>query len=278
MVFGGTVLARRIERAECRLIEECTAMLRRGSGDEAFLIPIAGGAAAFSGVESPLTKVVGLGFAGSPEDGELARIEAEFAARGATVQIELSTLAESGIAERLTARGYSLAGFENVLARELDPSERCDERPGITVDPSGADELEIWLDVFVTAFATLEPQGVKPHEFFPRENLERVLRGLAGTRGLERFLARRGGEPAGGASFRAAAGIALLCGAGTLPAHRRRGVQAAMLLRRLSAAAQAGCDLAVVTTLPGSKSQQNVQRLGFALLYSRAILRRSPAS
>jgi len=80
------------------------------------------------------------------------------------------------------------------------------------------------------------------------------------------------------ASFRAAGGIALLCGAGTLPAHRRRGVQAAMLLRRLSAAAQAGCDLAVVTTLPGSKSQQNVQRLGFELLYSRAILRRSPAS
>ena len=41
-------------------------------------------------------------------------------------------------------------------------------------------------------------------------------------------------------------------------------------------AALAGCDLAVVTTLPGSKSQQNVQRHGFALLYTRAILRRGP--
>jgi hypothetical protein len=28
----------------------------------------------------------------------------------------------------------------------------------------------------------------------------------------------------------------------------------------------------VVTTQPGSKSQENVQRLGFELLYTRAIL------
>ncbi|HRI11203.1 MAG TPA: hypothetical protein PKW35_25470, partial [Nannocystaceae bacterium] len=56
-----------------------------------------------------------------------------------------------------------------------------------------------------------------------------------------------------------------------LPAHRRRGVQSALLTHRLAAAAAAGCELAVVTTQPGSKSQENVQRLGFALLYARAI-------
>jgi hypothetical protein len=36
--------------------------------------------------------------------------------------------------------------------------------------------------------------------------------------------------------------------------------------------AAAGCDVAVVTTQPGSKSQQNVQRRGFDLLYARAVL------
>jgi hypothetical protein len=30
--------------------------------------------------------------------------------------------------------------------------------------------------------------------------------------------------------------------------------------------------IAVVTTQPGSKSQQNVQRQGFDLLYTRAVL------
>ncbi|ORT53252.1 hypothetical protein UK99_02630 [Frankia casuarinae] len=34
----------------------------------------------------------------------------------------------------------------------------------------------------------------------------------------------------------------------------------------------AGCDVATVTTQPGSKSQQNTQRAGFDLLHTRAIL------
>ena len=62
----------------------------------------------------------------------------------------------------------------------------------------------------------------------------------------------------------------------TAPAHRRRGVQTALLSARLADAAAAGCDIAVATTQPGSKSQQNVQRQGFDLLYTRAILVKQP--
>ena len=78
---------------------------------------------------------------------------------------------------------------------------------------------------------------------------------------------------AGGvASFAGKRGsIAQFTGAATLPAHRRRGVQTALLAARLAAAA-AGCDLAVITTAPGTRSQRNAQRQGFDLLYTRAIL------
>ena len=69
-------------------------------------------------------------------------------------------------------------------------------------------------------------------------------------------------------------GIAQLTGAATAPALRRRGVQAALLAARLRDAAEAGCDVAVVTTAPGSTSQKNVQRNGFDLLYARLILAR----
>lgn len=34
-------------------------------------------------------------------------------------------------------------------------------------------------------------------------------------------------------------------------------------------------DLAVITTLPGSKSQEHAQQQGFDLIYTRAILRRA---
>ena len=274
MLFAGTDLARRIEQAERGLIEDCTAAVARATGSEGLVLPLAGGVAAFSGVDSPLTKVAGLGFGGLPSEAELERVEHELGRRGAAVQVELAALAESGLAERLTARGYALVGFENVLARPLDRAERWTERAGITVGSSDAAELETWLDVVVSAFAAPDVQGLATHESFPREAAERVMRGMAGARGFARYLARRASEPAGGASMRLADGVAQLCGAGTLPAHRRRGVQGALLERRLADAARAGCDLAVVTTLPGSKSQENAQRQGFELLYTRAILRR----
>ena len=49
-------------------------------------------------------------------------------------------------------------------------------------------------------------------------------------------------------------------------------LQGALLAARLEIAAEAGCDVAVVITEPGSKSQENVQRHSFELLYTRAIL------
>ena len=73
-------------------------------------------------------------------------------------------------------------------------------------------------------------------------------------------------------------GVAQLTGAATVPSARRRGVQAALLAARLDDAAAAGCDLAVVTTAPGSTSQKNVQRRGFQLMYTRAVLVKELAS
>ena len=63
-------------------------------------------------------------------------------------------------------------------------------------------------------------------------------------------------------------GVAQLTGAAAAPDHRRRGVRTALLAARLADAADAGREIAVVTTAPGSKSQQNVQRQGFHLLYT----------
>lgn len=86
------------------------------------------------------------------------------------------------------------------------------------------------------------------------------------------------GAVVGGGSVRFTDGIAQLTGAATAPAYRRRGVQSALLRARLADAAAAGCELAVVTTAPGSLSQHNVQRRGFQLLYTRAILVKPPSN
>lgn len=63
-----------------------------------------------------------------------------------------------------------------------------------------------------------------------------------------------------------------MTGAATVPTYRRRGVQAALLATGLAAAAEAGRDIAGVTTSPGSTSQKNLQRSGFQLQYTRAVM------
>ena len=192
------------------------------------------------------------------------------------MQVELSCLADPSIGARLTERGYRLAGFENVLGCPLEPNRQAPSTPEIEVVASDEGDLPAWVDVVVTGFATPDTEGVASPEEFPREALERVIGDMASSRGFSRYLAKRQGEIAGGGSLRQSEGIAQLCGASTLPTHRRRGVQTALLHTRLAIAAQSGCDLAIMTTLPGSRSQKNAQRRGFQLLYTRAILQRGP--
>jgi len=250
------------------------AVRRNRAEPDVMIRSLAGGAALYSSAGSPLNKVVGLGFAG-PVDGEqLGAIEREYAARRAPVHVELSSLGDPSIGALLTSRGYRLVGFENVLGRSLPK----DNEPGLAVNGSStievdrAADLEEWLDTVVTGFSVPDMAGVPSHESFPREILEAVMREMAGADGLMRYVARLDGAVAGGASMRTGNGIAQLCGAATLPAQRRRGIQSALLHHRLEKAAAAGCDVAVVTTQPGSTSQKNVQRNGFELLYTRAVL------
>ncbi len=266
-LFCDVGLARRIEHAEARFVAACSDATRARRGDGAgFTLPLAGGFACFAEADSPFTKVAGLGFSGLPDPSELSEIETAFAQVGAPVQIELSQLADSAVGAMLTARGYRLESYENVLGRRLGGfSEPVAEE----VWPVRDEELETWLSAVAEASAVADDQGLPAHEDFPRELLVNALRDMAGVR---RYLAMRDGEFAGGASFRVTDGIAQCTGAATVPAHRRRGVQTALLRARLAAAAEAGCDIAVVTTQPGSKSHQNVQRQGFDLLYARAIL------
>jgi len=133
-----------------------------------------------------------------------------------------------------------------------------------------------WVEVVETAFAHADTfDGPAPIDVAVESELDLVFRDFAGVDGFSSYIAIRGGECAGGASMRMHGGVAQFCGAGTLPAHRRQGVQTALLERRLHDAAHAGCDIAVVTTEPASRSQANVQRHGFELLYVRAVMIKS---
>jgi hypothetical protein len=282
-LFCDTAMAQRIERAEAQFIAKASEAARRRRADDAgFVIPIAGGVAGFAEAGSPYNKVAGLGFGGVPGTAMLDEIERAYAALGAAVQVELAHLADPAVGALLTGRGYRLILFDNVLGLVLRGEPERVTPPGVEVRPSGEEEFESWLDIVLHGFAHPDSQfahpasqGVRMHGELVREVIAGAGRDFAAAGGI-RYIALRDGVIAGGARLHMAGGVAQLAGATTAPAHRRRGVQAALLSARLADAAAADCDIAVVTTLPGSKSQHNVQRQGFDLLYTRATLVRQP--
>ena len=271
-LFCDIALAERIERVEAELMARAAdAAQRRRADVEGFVIPIAGGVATYADVGSPFNKVAGLGFGGVPGAAALDAVERAFAAHRVPVQVELAHLADPAIGAFLTERGYSLVSFENVLGLAVDSRLERASPPSVEVRPSSDDELDGWLEVVMDGVAHPDTEGVPAHEEFPREIVETAERDLVAA-GAIRYVALRDGVIAGGASFRVRDGVAQLTGAATAPQHRRRGVQSALLSARLADAAAAACDIAVVTTQPASKSQQNAQRRGFELLYTRAVL------
>jgi GNAT superfamily N-acetyltransferase len=279
MILADVDLARRIDGFEAggsKAIGE--AALRRDPGVRPFVRPLGGGIAVYTGPDSPANKIIGVGFGGEVEGALLEEIEREYFERGSAIQAEVATLAGPAAHALFTGRGYLLQGFENVLGRVSVESDLLPaESPGVTIEPVLPEDLREWIDVVITGFEHPDETGAGSGVALPpRQAIENAFASFLELPGFRAYLARAGGAPAGGGGLRIGDGIAQLCGASTLPAHRRRGIQGALLCCRLRDARGAGCDLAVMTAQPGSKSHFNAQRQGFVVLYSRAVLVKTP--
>jgi hypothetical protein len=275
-MFATLALARRIERSQARSCAAVAEGLRRLGEGAPEVLEIGGGLSVFVRAGSPMNRVIGIGLDGGTLDAvQLAKVETCWRRRGEASRFEVATLADPAVAAQLTARGYLLVGFENVLGRQLD-SAIAPASPDIAVEvvESAADRAA-WREVAIAGFSQPDGTGAG-HAALSRAVLEQVFDDVRHLRGTHDYLARIGGVAAGAASIRIDDGMAVFAGATTLPAFRRRGVQNALVAGRLAAARRAGCDLAVVTTAPGTLSQANAQRHGFALIYSRASLVRQP--
>lgn len=280
MLTASKTMAARIERAECQTVLAYGAQLRAGGAD-VLMHEIGGATAVFAGDGQPINKLAGLGFTAPLDESSLQQLESAYDARSAELRVELATLADPAVGVMLTRRGYELAGFENVLGLALSGdivdgvqlAQEADAARGTTIARATPEQTRTWLETVAEGFGHPDTfDGPPPTESFTFETLLDVLDVSVRVPGTALYLAQRDGAIAGGGSIRILEGLAQLSGASTLPPHRRKGVQSALLRARLLDAARQGADLAIVTTEPASKSQQNVQRMGFELLYSRAVL------
>jgi GNAT superfamily N-acetyltransferase len=264
-------LSRRLEGAEGRSNAELVAARARVHPDSgAKWIRIGGAWAMFDGVGSPCTQTFGLGLFDDVTDADLDSIEAFFLDRGADVFHEVSPLAAPELVGQLTARGYVPIELSNVLVREIGRNRGPDlqEPTSLVVRIADGSEAGGWARVAARGWSDVAP-GLEDYML----DLGEVLAARGDT---VCFVAESDGEPMAAGALCIQEGVALLAGASTLPAWRRRGAQLALLRSRLEHAAERGCDIAMVVTQPGSASQRNAERRGFRVAYTRIKWRLEP--
>jgi GNAT superfamily N-acetyltransferase len=275
-MFASTALAVRVESAESRLTASIGEHFLRARPDLQVVVRrLGGGVAVYAGPSSPMNKMIGVGLTDPPADEELHEVEVAFRDRREKLQAEVSALARPEFVARLSARGYQLKGFENVHGRAISAAESQLPRSPIEVTLLERKDHDRWVDASIRSFLDGDTEGAQADQLASLEAAEGPLKDTMDVPGFQRYCAWIDGQLVGTATLRMDDGLAQLCGAATLPAWRRRGVQTALLQRRLADAAAAGCDLALMTTSPGTKSQENGLKQGFALLYVRALMVRA---
>jgi hypothetical protein len=279
-MFVSTALAAQIDFAEAGLTMSVGRALQAQGTRTGLLVEQLGqGVAVFAGPMSPMNKLIGVGFEGLPDTARLDAVEAHFAAAGEPLQAEVSSFADPAFMQMLSARGYALSGFENVLGRALCAADsEGASLAGVEVRQMAAHEDATWLEQSIDGFMHADTQGVAAPDLPPRDFMENALEGFLLAPGFLRYGAWLDGQLAGVGAMRIDGRLAQLCGATTQVPFRRRGVQTALLRHRLAVAVQAGCELVLMTTQPGSKSHENGCRQGFVQLLNRALMVRQPVA
>jgi GNAT superfamily N-acetyltransferase len=259
-------LARELELAEAGAAVECAEMAKLTQSGDFAVEPIAGGFAVYCGPDSPVTQAVGLGLHGAVREEEFDRLEDFYFTRREAVRVETCPMADATLVNLYKQRGYCVSEFSNVMIERVGSAAREQAPAGVEVRRARQDELDLWAVTVSRGFAEGQPAP---------QGIVSIMKMFAQVRGTECYLASTDGRIVGGATLALRGRIAGLFGASTLPEFRKRGVQTALLRRRLDRAKELGCELAMSIAVPGSVSQRNMARVGFQTLYTRVKFERA---
>jgi len=268
MTFIDRSLARQLEichawrsihyaRAQAQLHPECGVRIETTCGGQAI----------FAGMNSPLNRVVGMGFDRPVNLDDLECVEAFFQSKNIYPRIDVCPLADPSLFESIHQNNYHIEAFQNVLIYPLAEKHTFQIPKGMEIRPSPPEEANLWILTTAQGFEGLE---------VPSQESLNVLAPNFYAGNSSCFMAWVDGNPAGGGGMYTHDGVVELGGASTRIAFRRRGVQTALIHARIKAAQEKGNKLAMVVTEPGSYSQRNLERIGFLLAYTKVIMVKTP--
>jgi hypothetical protein len=264
MTFVDCSLARKLEmchawrciqyaRAQAQLHPECGVRIETTCGGQAI----------YAGMDSPLNRVVGMGFDRPVNIDDMECVEAFFANKNTIPKIDICPLADPSLLESLQNKGYQVESFQNVLLFPLTETFHIPVPKEVEVRQSPPEEANLWILTTAQGF-----EGVE----IPSQKTLNALAPNFYAANSTCFLAWLDGNPAGGGGMYNHEGIVEFGGASTRVAFRRRGIQTALIHARMKASQEKGNKLVMVVTEPGSHSQRNLEKIGFRLAYTKVIM------
>jgi hypothetical protein len=203
----------------------------------------------------------------SDEDsGSLEDILQYYEARDRNFQLDLNPVrASTPLFQKLAEHGLRQSGFHSVLYG-LPVSEKPELPNQISIIKiEQPEQFEHYAEIHCLGSGM--PLSDKHH--FVNNNI-----GLLNRAGWSIYLAYWSGIPAAVAVMHISKGIASCTLAATAPAFRQRGLQYALLQRRLHEAYKDGCELVAAQASFGSSSQRNMERAGLKLAWTRSTFTR----
>jgi len=207
-----------------------------------------------------LNRIVGLGLAEPVTDETIDRIYELYGRAKVRFMVQMSPAAlTEELHARLEARGLPRKDNWVNLIRGIEPPPEI--RTDLRIEQIGREHAEGFADVICVAFELPREYGV-------------LLTPLVGRAGWRHYLGFDGETAVAAGALYVHDQVGLLAMAGTLPSHRRRGGQGALITRRLREAAALGCRWLVIETFLDTPehpnpSFHNMLRTGFQVAYER---------
>jgi hypothetical protein len=168
-------------------------------------------------------------------------------------------LAEAALGRELAKLGYFQSGFHPSLICE--PDTRPVEVQGVSVEKvEDSAALDVFLDIYAAGWGIPDPAGFKAN-----------VRGWLDEPGWSLYLARAGGKAAAAGILYIRNKVGYCADAATSPAFRGRGLQSALLRRRIADASAAGADFVCSGAAYLSTSHRNMERAGMRVQFVRAL-------
>ncbi|MCT2538239.1 GNAT family N-acetyltransferase [Aquibacillus koreensis] len=161
----------------------------------------------------------------------------------------------------LSERGFYQQDFHTTLYSE-PPQLTAKNESGITIRRLQIEEFGVFADIYVQGFGmpSFLKDGVAQNNQILYDNKHWAF-----------YLACYQNVPAGIGVLYIKDKIATLAAAATIPTLRKKGIQSALIAYRMDQALQQGCELIVGQAKFGSVSQNNMERAGFKIAYTKAI-------